>query len=481
MMIIITIVNIEEFLAVSQSSSDAEDNYSQNLLGVAYKTSVNESKEVRDRDGKYVCTKCGKSYIAATSLSRHKRLECGVDPSEKCHICNRRFRHKFVLTAHRQNSFRIDAVWSMNHQIFISSERGIEQINQTTAGNQSASMIPVHSYETRNVKKRTVSGSNPLTSVMPHVCEKCNKGFRHRSHMRRHQLLCGNALRPYSFYNLDPFAVSYATTSQWFEPPMVNEKNLTCHLCQKNFLSQKTLLKHINSMCGTNNTQTYECEKCGKLFGRRDNMKRHYDLCGTSMFTDWSIKKEHVEDDTEYSSELGNQSISLEKKRRGRKCKLSLNFICNACGNKYARLSCLRRHHKECFQEPTLQYTKIYRRQRINEMNYFLYPELNYQSNDIEMLQANDAISILRRDQKLRLHFCSGCGRSYTRVDSLKRHQLKCSEYLTSSLQDNLPGRNDDREYFCENCGKSYRRRDTLQRHQRLVCYRDRVFGDRKR
>lgn len=54
----------------------------------------------KGRDGKYACSTCGKAYKAATSLSRHKRLECGVQPSEICPICNRRFRHKFVLTSH---------------------------------------------------------------------------------------------------------------------------------------------------------------------------------------------------------------------------------------------------------------------------------------------------------------------------------------------------------------------------------------------
>lgn len=63
--------------------------------------------------------------------------------------------------------------------------------------------------------------------------------------------------------------------------------------------------------------------------------------------------------------------------------------------------------------------------------------------------------------------FCSGCGRAYTRVDSLKRHQQKCDDFSTS-FEDNRP--KDGQQYYCAQCGKSYRRRDTLQRHQRLVC-----------
>lgn len=51
-------------------------------------------------DAKYECNRCGKTYKATTSLSRHKRLECGVVPCEVCPICGRRFKHRFVLNAH---------------------------------------------------------------------------------------------------------------------------------------------------------------------------------------------------------------------------------------------------------------------------------------------------------------------------------------------------------------------------------------------
>ncbi|XP_025074519.1 longitudinals lacking protein isoform X16 [Pogonomyrmex barbatus] len=51
-------------------------------------------------DAKYECNRCGKTYKATTSLSRHKRLECGVMPCEICPICGRRFKHRFVLNAH---------------------------------------------------------------------------------------------------------------------------------------------------------------------------------------------------------------------------------------------------------------------------------------------------------------------------------------------------------------------------------------------
>lgn len=57
-------------------------------------------QNMNSKKDEFQCNRCGKSYKAATSLSRHKRLECGVMPAEMCPICQRRFRHKFVLTSH---------------------------------------------------------------------------------------------------------------------------------------------------------------------------------------------------------------------------------------------------------------------------------------------------------------------------------------------------------------------------------------------
>lgn len=57
-------------------------------------------KDPKDTGSKYICNRCGKTYKATTSLSRHKRLECGVVPCEVCPICERRFKHRFVLNSH---------------------------------------------------------------------------------------------------------------------------------------------------------------------------------------------------------------------------------------------------------------------------------------------------------------------------------------------------------------------------------------------
>ncbi|XP_029661798.1 protein jim lovell-like isoform X5 [Formica exsecta] len=97
--------------------------------------------------------------------------------------------------------------------------------------------------------------------------------------------------------------------------------------------------------------------------------------------------------------------------------------------------------------------------------------QLNYLLCDSPILNSVEA-NVVQKNIKSGQQFrCDGCGRAYTRVDSLKRHQQKCDEFLASfrDRQETLE-RLQQQEYYCNQCGKTYRRLDTLRRHQRLVC-----------
>ncbi|XP_024868582.1 zinc finger protein 91-like [Temnothorax curvispinosus] len=48
----------------------------------------------------YKCTRCTKSYQLETSLRRHQRLECGIEPKHECLMCGKKFTYKFMLTHH---------------------------------------------------------------------------------------------------------------------------------------------------------------------------------------------------------------------------------------------------------------------------------------------------------------------------------------------------------------------------------------------
>ena len=65
----------------------------QNVLVVKKKSRAN-------RPIVYHCNRCGKGYQLETSLKRHLRLECGVEPQQSCDSCGKKFIHKFNLNSH---------------------------------------------------------------------------------------------------------------------------------------------------------------------------------------------------------------------------------------------------------------------------------------------------------------------------------------------------------------------------------------------
>ncbi|XP_020288306.1 GDNF-inducible zinc finger protein 1-like [Pseudomyrmex gracilis] len=96
--------------------------------------------------------------------------------------------------------------------------------------------------------------------------------------------------------------------------------------------------------------------------------------------------------------------------------------------------------------------------------------QLNYLLCDSPILSNVETTVIQKNSKSCQQFRCDGCGRSYTRVDSLKRHQQKCDEFLASFQDQQETMERLQQEYYCNQCGKTYKRLDTLRRHQRQVC-----------
>ncbi|KAF7272334.1 hypothetical protein GWI33_014883 [Rhynchophorus ferrugineus] len=46
------------------------------------------------------CDMCGRIYLRKSSLRRHQRMECGVEPQYQCPSCYRKFKHEHHLEQH---------------------------------------------------------------------------------------------------------------------------------------------------------------------------------------------------------------------------------------------------------------------------------------------------------------------------------------------------------------------------------------------
>ncbi|KAG7205760.1 hypothetical protein KM043_007709 [Ampulex compressa] len=56
----------------------------------------------------WVCLQCGKRYLWRGSLKNHIRVECGKEPTFKCPICGRKFKHKHRWQSHAKCMHRIN-------------------------------------------------------------------------------------------------------------------------------------------------------------------------------------------------------------------------------------------------------------------------------------------------------------------------------------------------------------------------------------
>ncbi|KAL6264015.1 hypothetical protein P5V15_004096 [Pogonomyrmex californicus] len=57
---------------------------------------------VNKSQGRFACSKCGRSYMRKDSLQRHEHWECGKEPQFKCPYCPQRCKRK----AHWQRHIR---------------------------------------------------------------------------------------------------------------------------------------------------------------------------------------------------------------------------------------------------------------------------------------------------------------------------------------------------------------------------------------
>lgn len=60
-----------------------------------------------------LCSQCGRVYMHQSSLLRHLRFECGIEPQFTCMVCERKFQYKGYLRKHmlKTHQLKIPSFW----------------------------------------------------------------------------------------------------------------------------------------------------------------------------------------------------------------------------------------------------------------------------------------------------------------------------------------------------------------------------------
>ncbi|XP_015178595.1 PREDICTED: histone-lysine N-methyltransferase PRDM9-like [Polistes dominula] len=301
----------------------------------------------------------------------------------------------------------------------------------------------------------------------------------------------------------NPLTSSITTINQRGNNTQLDVQQYLCGECGKGYKSMRNLTRH----------QSYECE--GRPRFRCKICDDHHNQMGLAG---WMIKQNEDYGIPPHSFLQMVQTINYNDKKDSRKRNMkNTTVICEQCGKTFSRLDSLRRHEKNYCKAKGDQFNCEYCENvkvagnltednhhhhhhhrhhhhqhhhhdedpEICDMQFHGQLTMNYllcdssilnpvepsivqsRTNNSTSASTSTSNSTTKSCQQFR---CDGCGRTYTRVDSLKRHQQKCQDLLAllQDSQDNLERL--QQEYSCNQCGKRYKRLDTLRRHQRLVC-----------
>ena len=154
------------------------------------------------------------------------------------------------------------------------------------------------------------------------------------------------------------------------------------------------------------------------------------------------------------------------------------HFDCQICAKSFTRKAHLKRHNLTIHGSKLEDYSQNIKSEVYYQEEEFLAPEIHM--NEIQdegeeiVINQNEMSKDTKNVHEGRKHFdCQECGKSFTRKDHLKRHNLNIHGQKEISLPkkceneasnvDHVHG--DVKKHICQTCGNAFNRSDHLKRH----------------